>query len=596
MRNHVFVCLLIPALVIGAVSNPFQKRIPKDSEAIHALTRLTYGPRAGDIEEVRKLGVKKWIDMQLDPKSIPENPKLEASLKLLDSLRMTPVEMVQHYPDQNTIQAYVRGNGNGMGMMGMGMVSSDPVLKARLERIAKRFRARMNGEDAPRPKPMDQVLSAEELTAFRSASPAEKGKLLAAMPEEKLANVMEAMPPPMRQMAMMSADPEVRRKVTVATQPQQIIINDLMEAKLLRAIESTHQLEELLVDFWYNHFNVFLEKGQDRILVTSYERDAIRPHVLGKFKDMLQATAEHPAMLFYLDNWQSVSNDAPSFGRQKRGLNENYARELLELHTLGVDGGYTQKDIIDVARCFTGWTIAQPRQGSGFQFNERFHDKGEKTVLGVKIAAGGGKEDGLKVLDIVLHHPSTARFLSKKLAMRFVSDNPPKELIDRMAKTYTTTDGDLKAMMRTMLESKEFWSEGAMNAKMKSPLEMVVSAVRATNAEVFAPFALVQQLQQLGQPLYRKIEPTGYSSANDEWTNSAALLARMNFALTLAMNRVPGLKVDTSMFTKAAVADVIAKELLFHESSPATRAALATEKEPAKIAGLVLGSPEFQRR
>jgi uncharacterized protein (DUF1800 family) len=586
MRKRFAVASMVPIFLIAAAGNPFHKKIPKDSEAIHALNRLTFGPRPGDIEAVRKIGVKKWVEMQLNPQSIPENPKLESSLKLLDSLRMSTSEMIENYPDQTVIQAAVRGNAP---------MPTDPILRARLERVTKRYKARMDGASPAPPKGMDQVLDANELTTFRSASPAERAKFLASMPDGKFADVVDALPPKMRQGMLFMGSPELRRKVMVNTQPQQVVQNDLMEGKLLRAIYSNRQLEEVLVDFWYNHFNVFLDKGLDRVLVTSYERDAIRPHVLGKFKDMLTATAENPAMLFYLDNWQSVANGV-GFGKQKRGLNENYARELLELHTLGVDGGYTQKDIIEVARCFTGWTLKQPRQGGGFDFNMRMHDKGEKTVLGVKIAAGGGKEDGMKVLDIVAHHPSTARFLSKKLAMRFVSDDPPKELIDHMAKTYADTDGDLKAMMRTMFNSKEFWSEGAFHAKMKSPLEMVVSAVRATGAEVNTTFSLVQQLQQLGQPLYRKIEPTGYSSANAEWTSSAALLARMNFALALAQNKVPGLKVDTSQFTKAAVADVIAKELLFRESSPTTRAALQKETAPEKIAGLVLGSPEFQRR
>ena len=270
--------------------------------------------------------------------------------------------------------------------------------------------------------------------------------------------------------------------------PQQVVYRDLAEAKMLRAIYSNRQLEEQLDDFWYNHFNVFVDKGADRYLVTEYERDAIRPHVLGKFRDLLEATAKSPAMLFYLDNWQSVGPNAPQprgqGNKAKRGLNENYGRELMELHTLGVDGGYTQKDVTEVARCFTGWTINQPQRGGKFVFNPRLHDNGEKVVLGVTIPAGGGESDGEKVLDILAHHPATAHFISKKLAMRFVADDPPAALVDRMADTFLKTDGDIRQVMLTMIDSKEFWSVGAYRSKVKSPLEMVASAVRAMNGNV----------------------------------------------------------------------------------------------------------------
>jgi uncharacterized protein (DUF1800 family) len=271
-------------------------------------------------------------------------------------------------------------------------------------------------------------------------------------------------------------------------------------------------------------------------------------------------------MLFYLDNWQSVGPNAPQLPRggpnaQRRGLNENYGRELLELHTLGVDGGYTQKDVTEVARCFTGWSIDRPQLGGTFRFAPRLHDNGEKAVLGVTIPAGGGEKDGEKVLDIVAHHPATARFISKKLAQRFVADDPPVALVERMARTFLKTDGDIRAVMETMLESKEFWSEGAYRSKMKSPLEVVVSAVRSSNANVDFATALVNQVAQLGEPLYRKQEPTGYSNSSREWMNTAGLMARMNFALQLSGNKVPGVKVDT----------------------------------PAGGADTALGSPEFQK-
>jgi uncharacterized protein (DUF1800 family) len=250
---------------------------------------------------------------------------------------------------------------------------------------------------------------------------------------------------------------------------------------------------------------------------------------------------------------------APQGAKSRRGLNENYGRELLELHTLGVDGGYTQQDVIEVARCFTGWTINQPQRGGGFNFNPRIHDQGEKTVLGVTIPAGGGIDDGEKVLDILAHHPSTARFISRKLAMRFVADDPPASLVDRLSAAFLKTDGDLRAVMKTLLESKEFWSAGAYQSKMKSPLEMVAGAVRAVNGDVDYATSLVNQVAQMGEPLYRKQEPTGYSNSSKEWVNSAGLIARMNFALNLADNKVPGVKV----------------------SSPVT--------------GVSLGSPEFQK-
>ena len=281
--------------------------------------------------------------------------------------------------------------------------------------------------------------------------------------------------------------------------------------------------------------------------MTAYERDAIRPYVLGKFEDLLRATAQSPAMLFYLDNWESVGAQSPAGRRQQRGLNENYGRELLELHTLGVDGGYTQKDVTEVARCFTGWTIRQPQRVAEFEFNPRMHDDGEKTVLGVRIPAGGGRNDGFKVLHLLAHSPSTAHFISRKLAIRFVADDPPPTLVDRMAATFLKKDGDLRAVMKTMFDSPEFWSRGAYRSKMKSPLEMVASALRAVNADLDFAFGLNNQLTQLGEPLYRKAEPTGYANSGQEWLNSAGLLARMNFSVALANNKVPGVKVASAV-------------------------------------------------
>jgi uncharacterized protein (DUF1800 family) len=529
------VCLLSGAAAAKKAAE-FSRKLSDADKVQQALNRLTFGPRPGDAQAVAKAGLKKWVDFQLHPERIGENPMLEEKLKYLDSLRMSSAELVQNYPTPQIVREMVNGRLP---------YPADPERRRMIQKLVARAE-RKQGDDgksnAPELPKIADLLTREEIRGLRTGSPQERRDVIRALPPEKLDDVIAALPPAVRQNLFLAAPPEVRRMITITQGPQQVVARDLAEGKLLRAIYSNRQLEQVLADFWFNHFNIFLDKGADRFLVTEYEREVIRPRVLGKFRDLLEATAKSPAMLFYLDNWQSVGADARA-PRRGRGLNENYGRELLELHTLGVDGGYTQKDVTEVARCFTGWTIDQPQRGGSFVFARRMHDAGEKTVLGVTIPAGGGIEDGLKVLDIVARHPSTAKFVSRKLAQRFVADNPPDSLVERMAKTFTRTDGDLRAVMKTMLDSKEFWSEGAFRSKMKSPLEMVASAVRAVNGDVDFAFALVNQVAQLGQPLYRKQEPTGYSNSSQEWLNSAGLLARMNFAVELANGRVPGVKV-----------------------------------------------------
>ncbi len=519
---------------------PLRGRISEDDRIAHALDRLTFGARPGELETVRKTGLKKWIELQLHPDRIAENPVLAERLKPLETLEMSAAQMVAAYPPGRAVKNLTK---------------------------------------------LNDVLSGNELRALRDSTPEERREFVRSLPPDKRMALMNVLPRGTLRGLAPGAAAEERRSALKATRPQAVIANDLAEGKLLRAIYSERQLAEVLADFWFNHFNIFLDKGADRYLVTSYERDAIRPHILGRFKDLVLATAEHPAMLFYLDNWQSVRGDAAAGrgAKRKRGLNENYARELLELHTLGVDGGYTQKDVTEVARCFTGWTIHAPRQGGGFEFNERLHDDGEKFVLGERIPAGGGKQDGLAVIDLLARHPSTARFVSRKLAVRFVSDDPPAPLVDRMAKVYLKNGGDLRMVMKTMLESKEFWAEGAYRAKVKTPLEMVVSATRGMDAEVSSAAALAQQVAQLGQPLYRKQEPTGYSNSSEEWVNSAGLLGRLNFAVALAGNKLAGVKVDASRIPSVRV------------MSPETRMSLENA-QPGQAAGLLLGSPDFQRR
>src|SRR5664280_1270623 len=539
----------------NAEARQFQKQLAGDQKILQALNRLTYGPRPGDVREVQSMGLKKWIERQLHPDDTPENPVLIEKLKTLDTLEMSGSELVRNYPTPEMVRQMVNGQLP---------FPTDPDRKLMLTKLMEKYEQRQakGGDAATAPnmangKELSEVLSAQQVRSMRQGTAQQRLAAFQAIPKEKQDEAIGAMPQGLRQGLFAVAAPELRRRLALANGPQQMVARDLTEGKLLRAVYSNRQLDEVLTDFWFNHFNIYLDKGADRYLVTEYERDTIRPHVLGKFQELLEATAKSPAMLFYLDNWQSVGPDAPQARGKKGGprgypgLNENYGRELLELHTLGVDGGYTQADVTEAARCFTGWTILQPQRGGEFAFNKRVHDEGEKTVLGVKIPAGGGMSDGEKVLDLVAHHRSTARFISQKLAMRFVADDPPASLVERMAETFRRTDGDLRAVMKTMLESKEFFSQGAYLGKLKSPLEVVASAVRAVTGEVDYAFPLANQVAQLGEPLYRKQEPTGYSNSSKEWLNSGGLLARMNFALQLADNKIPGVRVDASVATIA---------------------------------------------
>jgi len=536
----VFVGLLAFASAPGLSGSTAVPAHPEDKTILHVLNRIGFGPRPGDLERVRTIGLEKYIDQQLHPENIPDRD-LNARLARLSTLTMSSRQLAEDY--------YV------------------PAMRARAQ-------ARKNAAQAVSP------------------AQAEDGK------KERTPEQMEA------------------------ARKQREVVDELSEQKILRAAFSDRQLEEVMTDFWFNHFNVFAGKGATRMYLTEYERDAIRPHVLGRFRDLLEATATSPAMLFYLDNWQSADPNATA-GKQfrpfnprrsrvmptpprsnatqptnannrKRGLNENYGRELMELHTLGVDGGYTQADVVAVARCFTGWTIAGPRQGGGFRFEPRMHDPGEKVVLGHTIKAGGEKGDGEKVLDILAKHPSTARFISTKLVRRFVSDDPPAALVDRAAARFEATNGDIREVVRTILTSPEFFAADAYRAKVKTPFEFVVSAVRATASDVSSAVALVQTVRQLGMPLYFCQPPTGYADTADAWVNTGALLERMNFALALVNGRMRGVEppvADPSAVTGTLVASALAGDI-----SPATASTLARTTDPRQSAALTLGSPEFQRR
>jgi uncharacterized protein (DUF1800 family) len=406
-----------------------------------------------------------------------------------------------------------------------------------------------------------------------------------------------------------TASPDAREALQAIPRedlPRQIVI-ELLGAKLVRAVESNRQLQEVLVDFWFNHFNVSVEKGQVKWMVTSYEKDAIRPHLFGNFRELLAATAHHPAMLFYLDNWLS----------KRDGLNENYARELLELHTVGVNGGYTQADVREVARCFTGWSINMPRFIGDFTYRHPAHDPGAKVVLGVQIPAGGGQEDGERVLDLLATHPSTARFLATKLIRKFVSDQPPPELVERLASVFLKTDGHLGSVYAALFSSPEFWSDQAYASKTKTPLKFAVSAVRALGGSTTGDVALVHQIDRMGEPLYRSQPPTGFPEAAEAWVNAGEVVNRINFGLALAANRIRGTRVEVGQYLKGSPQgeeamlealgavilgvppDASAREALRQAVSEATGKAPSAPRRAANsqlIAGLLLGSPQFQKQ
>jgi uncharacterized protein (DUF1800 family) len=490
-------------------------------------------------------------------------------------------------------------------------------------------------------------------------------------------DLLDRYPPPqvvraqMRRTEMTPADSAAVRR---SAQESRRVLAEMQIAKLARAVASERQLEEVMVDFWENHFTVFAGKGPERYFIAAYEREAIRPHALGKFRDLLGAVAKSPAMLYYLDNWQSSveegrpRNEERGSGirrrngrsalprssvlvpaNRRRGLNENYARELLELHTLGVDGGYSQQDIINVARAFTGWTLEQPRRSGGFVFRPAMHDAGEKTVLGQRLSAGRGIEDGEQVLDIVSTHPSTARFVATKLARRFVSDDPPASLVDRAAATFRRTDGDIREVVRTIVTSEEFFSTAAYRAKVKSPFELVVSALRTVNATPDMTPRSAQVVARLGQPLFLHQAPNGWPERGDAWINTGAILNRINFGLAMAGGAMPGARperwpryAELTAAPRATQVDGVIAGLLGGEASVETRSILEAGVNPLlkdcgegiadcapmaadssiveedmmpasrrqrdplsrpqnldglkEIIGLALGSPEFQRR
>jgi uncharacterized protein (DUF1800 family) len=401
---------------------------------------------------------------------------------------------------------------------------------------------------------------------------------------------------------LLRADPQLREQIRQGRR----IVGDVQSAKLARAVASERQLDEVMTDFWENHFSVFSGKGLTRLFIPAYDRDVIRPRALGNFRDLLGAVAKSPAMLFYLDQFQSTVDSTHSSLRSARlprvraalrgrGLNENYARELLELHTLGVDGGYTQHDVIEVARALTGWTM-NPRQGAEFTFRPEIHDADEKLVLGHRLPAGRGIEDGEQVLDILARHPATARFIARKLAIRFVSDDPPAALVERAAQTFLKTDGNIRETVRTIVTSPEFFSRTAYRSKVKSPFELVASALRVVGAQPDTTMRSAQVVAFLGQPMFGHQAPNGWPETGEAWMNAGAILNRINFGLALAGGRIPGASVaqwanadEVRTAPRAQQVDAVVRDFLGGQVSPDTREILLSGENPlaAKLAGSV---------
>ncbi len=537
-----------------------------DATVLHVLNRVAFGPRPGDIARVKTLGVKAYIEQQLEPETIAD-PQVDQTLARFETLTMSTAELAAKYY-----------------------------------------------------RPLDQMKRQEKARQGKADMPAMAAPANPNAPPNQAKNNL---PPEARAMQQEAAS----------------VLQNLMQARMIRAVDSERQLNEVLVDFWFNHFNVYAQKGAVNEYLNEYERDAIRPYVLGNFRDMLGAVAHSPAMLFYLDNFQSADPNAANHERSQRlqdmerrmnnprarvtpqqreqmmarlqqarqnmprGLNENYARELMELHTLGVDAGYTQKDVQEVARIFTGWTIDQPRGGGRFVFKPGMHDPNSKTLLGQTISGHSGIDgmrEGERALDILAMHPKTAHHLAFKLAQRFVSDTPPASLVDRAADVYMKSKGDLRAVTRAILLSPEFFSVESYNAKVKTPLDFVVSAVRVTGADVVNAAPLVQALRNnFGMPLYGCQPPTGYSTTADAWVNTGALLARMNFGLTVVSNQQRAIRVNTASLapdTTEATRNRLVNAVLAGRISPSTSATLAKAPSPTQLLALLLGSPEFQKR
>jgi uncharacterized protein (DUF1800 family) len=629
----------------------YHRAVQGDERILHALNRFTFGPRPGDLDAVRGQGLDAWFEQQLRPGAI-DNRNLEERLKEYPAMRLSSSDLLMRFPNNAVMRQVANGK---LTMPDSGVLHT--VYKNQAARLAQKKEEKAQADansNAPAVPMADSGTMAGNANAGTAAvhDPQQMQALLALAPRDRMLRLMtmdgleldrfvKGLKGPERTALVAGFAPEMRETLGDLEAPERTVVEELMAQRLTRDVYSNAQLEEVMTDFWLNHFNVFLRKNEATpYQLVSFERDVIRPRALGHFEDLLEAVAHSPAMLMYLDNAESIGPDSAAAERARfaqsrnpekkadRGLNENYARELMELHTLGVNGGYTQADVIQGARILTGWTVDQPQRAGGFRFDERRHEPGTKKVMGRKFKEHG-EQEGRDLLHFLATRPATAQFVSRKLAERFVSDDPPQALVDRMAKTYMASNGDIGAVLRTLYRSAEFWSEDVYRAKVKTPLEFVVSAMRAANADVEQMRPLIQALREMGMPLYGCVPPTGYKEDAADWVSTGALANRMNFALRLSANRLNGVQVawtanaangpdvhdeearlesvvvpgGLSDSTRTALLESVNQQAQANGVSATTVAvndgssrAPATSAQQQALGGLLLGSPEFQRR
>jgi uncharacterized protein (DUF1800 family) len=585
------------------------------------LNRFTFGPRPGDLEQVLAITPEKWFEQQLNPAGIPD-PILDKRLSDYPTLNMQPDQALLVFPDRGTIQQVADGKRP---------YPTDPNLAAMYEVQVYKYNAdldakKINANGQPNTTPPTEPEAAAQKKTDQATAARIAGDLFSLPKNQRMAALIK-LPVPDRiaftayvagdQKNLLMNDFNPREREIFNGMAANIgapynIVNELSQAKILRAILSERQLQEVMTDFWFNHFNIYIGKDSDQWYTTSYERDAIRNHALGKFRDLLLATATSPAMMIYLDNWLSIGPDSiangvnpanPNSKKGNRGLNENYGREVMELHTLGVDGGYTQADVTALSAILTGWTVDRPNQAGPFTFDPKKHEPGPKQWLGHTVGTATnmgaprsavpspnlgsvgtnpsmGTNEGIQALTLLAADPHTAHFISYKLAQRFVADDPPPTLVDHMAATYLATDGDIKAILRTLVQSPEFNSRKYFRNKIKTPMEFLASAFRTTGTDPANPGALVNTLNTMGMRLYFALPPTGYYITADHWMNSTALVDRLNFAYALTGNKFANQKFDS--------AHVLALGLMAQPASPAASPTNAANTPHAKYSEAIL--------